>query len=358
MNKRRERLSAKQREALTVSGDVFILTGATGHLGGEVLRQLCARGERVRALLLPGERLGKEFDGAENIECFDGDVRRPDTLSPLLLGLDAQKRTVVIHCAGIVTISDGNEAFVRDVNVGGTRNMIALCQTRENTRLVYVSSVHALPVRPLGETANEVTHFSPDDVTGLYAKTKAEASQCVLDAAREGLDALIVHPAGIIGPGGLDNSNMSAVVLRYLRGRLPAAVKGGFDFVDVRDVAGGLLSACDKGQKGECYILSGRYMTLKEFFDTLSAVSGRKKLRLYAPTKLVSLFAPLVERADKRKKRLPLFTRYSMYTLSQNAVYSHDKAARTLGYTVRSLRDTLRDTVEWSRAKRKGRAGS
>lgn len=253
---------------------------------------------------------------------------------------------LVIHTAGIVDISENVSPLLYDVNVGGTRNLIALCREYTVRRLVYVSSVHAIPETDKTAVLTEVKHFSPEQVVGGYAKTKAEATQLVLDAANEGLDAVVVHPSGILGPFDSSGNHLVQMVSDYIRGKLPACVTGGYDFVDVRDVARGCLLAAEKGRKGECYILSNRHYELRDILSMLRGIAGGRKLPVL-PMWMAKSAVPLIQWQAKRKKQRPLFTRYSLYTLRSNDRFSHDKATAELGYRPRDLRQTLRDTVFW-----------
>ena len=148
-----------------------------------------------------------------------------------------------------------------------------------NAKLVYVSSVHAIPEKPNNDLITEVTNFNPDDVYGLYAKTKAEAAKYVMDAIKnKNLNACIIHPSGIIGPNDFGNSHLTQLIKVVSNGKLFACVKGGYDFVDVRDVAKGVTNACKNGIKGECYILSNRYITIKELCDLICDLQKRKRI--------------------------------------------------------------------------------
>ena len=195
----------------------------------------------------------------------------------------------------------------------------------------------------------EVRSFDPDAVDGYYDKTKAIATQLVLDASKTGLDAVVVHPSGIIGPHGFPTGNMARLLTLFVRGKLPAAIHGGFDFLDVRDVAVGVVSAADEGKCGECYILSNRFVSLREMFDILAEVSALKKLRLYVPLWIAKAFAPFAEIYYRLTRKTPLFTKYSLKTLSGNARYFHGKASREFNYSTRPLKETLADTAMWIR---------
>lgn len=331
----------------------YIVTGAAGHLGSCVVQALLSQGRRVRALVLPNETCPDFIDVNRHLLSeYAGDVRDPASLERIF-DYNAPEEIIVIHCAGIVSISKKEDPRVFDVNVGGTVNIIEMCKRYNVKRLVYVSSVHAIPPLPRGQIMREVGYFDPDAVPGYYDKTKAIATQLVLDAAESGLDAVVVHPAGIIGPHGLPTGNMARLITLYIRGKLPAAIHGGFDFVDVRDVADGIIAAASKGARGECYILSNRFIKIKELLDVLSQAGSLKKLKVYLPMWVAKAITPFTELYYRLARKAPLFTRYSLKTLSDNGMYSHEKASRKLNYRTRPLLTTLTDTALWI----KGNAG-
>lgn len=111
----------------------------------------------------------------------------------------------------------------------------------------------------------------------------------------KGLNACIIHPSGIIGPNDYGNSHLTQLIKKVTDGKFFACVKGGYDFVDVRDVADGVINACKTGNKGECYILSNRYITIKELCDLVCDVQKRKKIKLVLPITVAKLIAPLFE---------------------------------------------------------------
>ncbi|MDR1408944.1 MAG: NAD-dependent epimerase/dehydratase family protein [Oscillospiraceae bacterium] len=327
---------------------LYILTGAAGHLGSAVLQTLKGAGSRVRALVLPSERNKIKEAG---IEVITGNVLEPDSLKPLLRGINGDD-VRVIHAAGIVSIASKTNPAVHDVNVEGTRNILRLCKENDVGKLVYVSSVHAIPEKPHGETILETADFNPESVNGDYAKTKAEATCAVLDAAASGLNASVVHPSGILGPYDEGNNHLNTMVIDYCRGKLSVGVRGGYDFVDVRDVADGVVSCCEKGRPGECYILANKYFTVAELLKALSEITGLREIKSILPLWFAKLTAPLAELYYKVRRQQPLFTAYSLYTLSSNAEFSHEKAEKELGFHPRELAETLRDTIAWLRQKR------
>lgn len=333
---------------------IYAITGAAGHLGGTLVRLLLEKGERVRALTLPGDPLAQRLPA--QVERVEGDVTRPETLPPFFAH-DAGDELAVLHCAGIVTIATKFDAKVHAVNVDGTRNIVQACRQYGAARLIYVSSVHAIPLLPSGETMREINDFSPDKVEGLYAKTKAEATALVLAAAREGLNASVVHPSGIGGPYDEGRGHITQLLIDYCSGGLTAGVKGGgYDFVDVRDVAQGILACVDKGRAGECYILSNRYFSIPELLGIFAEVTGRRRVRTFLPLAFAKATAGLSELYYKLLRQPPLYTRYSLYTLSGNASFSHEKADRELGYATRPMAETVKDAYDWLLAEGRIRA--
>ena len=325
---------------------LYLITGAAGHLGTALVDNLLRDKKQVRLLVLPGEK----HIPAGDMEIYYGDVRDKTSL----LGFFANpldKDLIVIHCAGIVSIASKYSQNVYDVNVTGTKNIVDLCREFKVKKLVHVSSVHAIPEKPHGEKISETEDFDPEKVVGLYAKTKAEATKYVLEAAKGGLDASVVHPSGICGPFDYGRGHLTALVMDFYNGRLVAAIDGGYDFVDVRDVAAGVLACCEKGKKGECYILSGKYFTIRQVLYYLHEITGKKEIKSFLPLWFVKATAPLAENYYKIRNQPPLFTAYSIYTLNTNAVFSNNKAREELGYTTRDFKKTLQDTVDWLREK-------
>lgn len=326
---------------------LYIVTGATGHLGNTLIRQLKKRGSEIRGLILPTETAANQ----PGIRYFQGDVRDKSSLEPLFADTD-DREVIVFHTAGIIDISEKVSQSMYEVNVGGTRNMVELCREHQVKRLVYVSSVHAIPEKNKLQVLEEVDHFSADEVVGGYAKTKAEATQIVLDAVREGLDAVVVHPSGILGPFDSSRNHLVQMISDYICGRLPACVSGGYDFVDVRDVAAGCIAAAEKGRTGECYILSNRHYEVKDVLKMVKDVGGGRRLPVL-PMWMAKAAAPAMERIAKWKKIRPLYTKYSLYTLRSNDRFSHDKATRELNYHPRDLYQTIRDTILWMKRRRR-----
>ena len=324
---------------------IYIVTGASGFLGNNIIRMLeHDDNAEVRAFVLNGESISS----LNNLKCsiYYGDVTKADTLNSVFDGCDGVE-IFVIHCAAVVYIKSKYNSRVYDVNVNGTKNIVDKV-LEYNAKLIYVSSVHAIPEKSDGDLISEVSIFNPDDVVGLYAKTKSEAARYVMDSVKDkGLNACIVHPSGILGPYDFSNSHLTALVREIVRGKLPMCVKGGYDFVDVRDVAKGIIMACDKGKKGECYIMSGEFVSIKKLADLVCDVVGKKRIKVVLPIMIAKIVAPFYEMYYNVKGKTPLFTKYSLYTLSSNSNFSNEKAKRDLGFVTRDITDTVKDMVMW-----------
>lgn len=323
---------------------IYIVTGANGFLGNNVVRQLAGRPCEIRALVLPGE--STEALKGLNCRIYEGDVTDKQSLRDLF-AVEAEADIFVIHCAGMVYIKTKYNPSVYHVNVNGTKNVSEMC-LETGAKLVYVNSVHAIEEPAGDQVIVEPDFFDPNRVVGLYAKTKAEAGAFVLQKIKEeGLHGCIVQPSGMIGPYDFGSSHLTQMVLDFLEGRLRACVKGGYDFVDVRDVAGGAINACEWGRDGQCYILSNQFITVRDFLNRIAAVSGRKEIKVILPMWLAKATAPLSEIYYKVLRQPPLYTRYSLYTLTSKSLFSNEKAKKELGYQNRDMDETLADTVQW-----------
>jgi dihydroflavonol-4-reductase len=319
---------------------MILVTGATGHIGNVLVRKLLENGEKVRALLWRGED-ATPLKGLA-VETIEGDVLDPQSLKTAFEDVDK-----VFHLAGVISIMPGQIPLVWRVNVEGTRNILAEAQRRRIRRLVYTSSIHAIHRAPHGRMIDETLPFDPDNPYGEYDRSKAAASLEVQKAAQADLDAVIVCPTGVIGPYDFRRSEMGSVILDAALGRTSPYVDGAYDFVDVRDVADGLILAGEKGRTGETYILSGQKISVRYLLETVREVGGRAFASIKIPFSLAEFAAKFTPYYYRWTKAKPRFTPYSLEVLHSNADISHAKASRDLGYHPRSLYETISDTVRW-----------
>jgi len=307
---------------------------------------LLARGEKVRALVLPGENLCS-LDGMK-LEVVVGDILLPASLDLAFEGVE-----VVYHLAGMISILPGEDDLVQLVNVQGTRNVLEAARKAGIRRLVYTSSIHAIQRAPVGVVIDENLPFDPDNPVGAYDRSKAQATLAVIESIRNGLDAVIVCPTGVIGPFDFRGSEIGRLIEDCAENRPQLYIDGAYDFVDVRDVSQGLILACEKGEAGEVYILSGERVTVQQIMDDVQSATGRRFSRLKIPfwlARLATYFTPAYYRFMKLK---PRFTHYSLVTVTGNSVYSNHKARFKLGFNPRPIAQSISDTVKWVLGRKK-----
>ena len=323
--------------------DKYLVTGATGFLGRAVAEELVRRKAQVHALVLHDDPYTDLLP--KEVRTVIGDVCDKSSLSDFFA--DADSRTCVIHCAGIVSVASRPGPRLYQVNVGGTWKVLRQCMEHDVGKMVYVSSVHAIPEKSKDCIITEDCEFSPGLVDGDYAKSKAAATELVFDAAERGLNASIVFPSGIIGPGDLQGGSFTSMAKSFLSGKLPFAVRGGYDFVDVRDVARGILACSESGEPGKGYILSGCYVTIRRMLQLVGKAAKLKYRSICLPLGLARLAAPYYERRSLRERKPLFFTPYSVSVLASNGQFSHAAASERFAYQPRPIEETLGDMTAW-----------
>lgn len=323
---------------------IYVVTGANGHLGRNILERLLSAEQQVRALILPGETL-PHFPHEELLTIIEGDVCDASSMEPLFADMTG-KECVVIHAAAIIDIRSRVSPLTYQVNVLGTQNIIELALRHNVYRYIQISSVHAIPEPKNNRLIREVGYFSPDLVRGGYAKTKAEATQDVMDSiALHGLPGIILQPSGIIGPDATGRNNIVLALKSFVQGKLHVCPEGGYNFVDVRDIADACIKAVDYGRVGESYILSGRFYSMKDLFQMVNTMIPKRRKFCDMPIWFLKILAPWMEKWAELTHQTPLITPYSLYALSSRANFSHQKASCELGFWPRDMYDTVKDTI-------------
>ncbi len=324
---------------------MWLVTGATGHVGNVLVRKLLERGEQVRALILPGE--SRESIHGLNVEAAEGDVLNLDSVFESMQGIKG-----IFHLAGVISIMPGPNAFVRKVNVDGTKNILRAAQEMNISKLVYTSSIHAIQ-RVEDGVIDESVPYDMKNPYGAYDRSKAEATLEVLNSAQTGLEAVVTCPTGVIGPYDFRGSMMGAVIHDAATAKPALYVDGAYDFVDVRDVADGLISAAENGKRGESYILSGQKISIRYLLETVREITGKHFFQMKIPFDLARFAAMFTPMYYRFANATPRFTPYSLEVLQSNSNISHAKATRELGYSPRTLYESIKDTVKWILEKKK-----
>jgi len=322
----------------------ILVTGATGHLGNVLVKKMKELGLDIRVFVLPEEDLDP-IKGID-VEVYTGDITESKSVFEAVKGCD-----YVFHLASMISIEKGKRKILEKVNVGGARNIIDACLNHRVKRLVYVSSVHALTEPTHGVSFVENTDFEPDKLLGDYAWSKAKASIEVKKGIDKGLDTVFVYPSGIVGP--YDNRKTNNLIntlrdfLKTDKNKTLRYFDGEYDYVDVRDVADGILKAFEKGENGQSYLLTGEVVPVKQMYETFMKVSNKHMKLKKISYKLVYTVAFVSEFLSRIKKKKAILTTYAVAVLKSNADFDNSFTKEKLGYESRSFEESIKDTVEW-----------
>ncbi len=316
-----------------------LVTGATGLVGGAVVKELLSRGLAVRALVRPTSPLD-HLSPASGLELAQGDVLDRPAVERALQGCQA-----VIHTAGLATIGRDDRARLLAVNAGGVETVLGAALAAGVDRAVLTSSTAVLGGSPVPHVADEDTTSSADTLGIDYFVSKLRGEEVGLDLAARGLPLAIVRPAFVLGPGDVHRSS-AATVLALAKGQIPAYVQGGASFCDVRDVARGHVEALLRGRPGETYLLGGQNLTMDEFITRTCRLAGvRPPLRVPYPVAVAAARGlALAARfgGPAPAVTLDLLRASRLYTFVTSA-----KAQRELAYAIRPFEDSVRDTLRW-----------
>ncbi len=316
------------------------VTGASGHIGANLVRELIRRGYDVVTLI---RQSSQALEGLE-VTRVDGDVLDPHSLRRAFSGVDQ-----VYHLAAYISIQTGENEKLELTNVEGTRNVLQACQSEGISTLVYFSSIHALKLEPLDQAVTEDNPLLGERTGhgGDYDFSKAKAERLVRQNNSKNLDTRIIYPTAVLGPNDFKLSLFGQAILKMAHGRLPASVSGGFNWVDVRDVAWGAVEAAEKGADNDRYILSGHYLAMTQVAATIAELTGVAAPRFVCPTWLAGLFAPLMSGWARLLGEPPIYTRDSLAALRTNKQMSHARATQNLGYRPRPFRRSMEDALEF-----------
>jgi len=253
----------------------------------------------------------------------------------------------VYHLAGSIAITRRGDQRTEAVNYQGTANVIRACMDRRVRRLVHFSSIHAVVDPGRDSLVDETCQLADGPQYATYDRSKARGERIVWDAIDAGLDAVVVAPTAVVGPYDYRPSFFGRILLAQARGRLPVIMSGGFDWVDVRDVACAAIAVAETAAPGRKYLLSGWWRSLPEVAKSVARVSGASVPRVVVPRAIAQACSPLGEAACLLLKRQPLYTSYSVHALAGHRQVSHQRAKAELGYVPRPFEQTIRDTYLW-----------
>ncbi len=317
-----------------------LVTGATGFVGGSIVRALVAEGVAVRALAR--ETSSHRLLQGLPVEIVTGDLEDRESLSAALRGC-----SVVFHAAALTAFWDRDPNRFYRVNVEGTRNLLAAAAGRVE-RVVHTSTWAIIGRNPDGTPATEETQPLPEDLRGHYRQSKYQAEQVVKLAAARGQDVVIVNPTVPVGWGDLKPTPSGRIVRDFLRGRMPAGIRASLNLIDVEDVAQGHIGAWRRGRGGERYILGHRNMTLSETLKLLAEITGRRRPRLELPNGIVLAGARLDALLEGRiLRREPLIPLEGVLHARRPRAVDCAKSITELGLPQSSVQEALEKSVHW-----------
>lgn len=321
------------------------ITGASGLVGGNLARELVRQGYAVRAIRRSPASIAHLAD--QPIDWLPGDLDDVASLTAAFTGAD-----VVFHCAALVTLDpDPTPALVK-ANVAGTRNVLEAARAARVPRLVHCSSVVTVGLSENGQPSDEGArfNFAEHGLADGYTVTKRQSEDLVRDAAQDGIDAVIVNPTYMLGPYDAKPSS-GKMIVGVVQGQSPGYTTGANNFVDVRDVARGMILAWQKGRSGERYILGGHNLPYKEIFARIAHVAGIAPLTWSVPWPLAyaaGLFGDLQQWITGKE---PLINSGAVrWGYTSTFQFSSAKAERDLGYSFGPIEPAIDDAIAWFRA--------
>ncbi len=318
-----------------------LITGGTGHLGANLVRELVNRGENVRVLLRKGSE-NKELDGIQ-VERVYGDLRDRNSLQKAVENCD-----YLYHLAAFVSIRNGDRRHLFDVNVLGTRWLMQAARKGGIRKVIHCSSFGAVGINPDG-ASNEKWSVSPYELTTDYEISKTFAEKEVYKEIIKGLPAVIVNPSGIVGPWDFKPSLLGKTIIDFANGKMKGYVDGAFDFVHVNDVVQGHILAMEKGKVGDRYLLTGEEISIRQTLEWLEEITGIKKPSIKIPAGLMQRIAIVKDWVERIffPDVIPRFNYHSIRLLQSGKKGDNSYAIRDLGLKPTPVMEAYQQAVDW-----------
>lgn len=321
------------------------ITGGNGHIGNAVIEELIRRKYTIRALV----HSNSSFLAGQPIEIVKGSLHDRKSLEQLLEGCD-----YLIHCAALISINGDPDKRVHQINVEGLENVLQIASESNLTRMIHVSSVHAYTQTPKNEPLTETRDFVPDTAYA-YDKSKRDGQLlCQHYFNEKGLPIIVVNPTAVFGPPNYAKCKQNSAFISMSKGKIPFVFKGGYNWVDVRDIANSIANALTQGETGESYILGGKYYTLKELSGIIAQVCNKRIPCIEIPIGFVKFFLPLIGLYYQIRKQDPSLTRESIEILQfGNEQVLSTKAQTYLGHHARPIEESMKDLLSWEYSQKK-----
>ena len=317
-----------------------LVTGGTGFVGANLVRELLADGDRVRVLARPGGDR-RALDGCE-VEIVEGDLLDADSVRRAVAGMER-----VYHVAADYRLWCPDPAALFRANVDGTRHVLGAARAAGAARIVYTSTVGALGIPKDGRPGDETTPVSLADMVGPYKASKFVAEEVAREFAARGAPVVIVNPSAPVGPWDVKPTPTGQMIVDFLRGKMVASLDTGLNIAHVRDVARGHILAAERGRVGERYVLGHANLSLLEIFRALARLTGLPAPRFRVPYALAWLAAAGMEGVARLTGGAPAVPLTAVRMARKRMFFSADKAVRELGLPQTPAEQALGDAVEW-----------
>lgn len=319
---------------------IALITGGSGHVGANLVRELSSRGYEVRCIDFDNDH--RAFEGF-NVELVKGNITDISTLDNAFKDVE-----VVFHTAAVISLDRKDKDLIRSVNVGGTENVCEMSLRHGVKKLIHFSSVDAFVREPLEDPLYENRSLVTDPNAVPYDLSKADAQRIVLEYCDKGLNASIIHPSGIFGPNDFKPSLFGQEFINIANGKRPYSINVGYDYVDVRDLCKTSVDCIDKGEIKQNYIVGGNYMDFVYMSEVMSEILNKKLIRSTLPFGFIYMSLPGSYISSLIKKTPRAITMDSIHTIKvQNKNIPSSLSKEKLNHNPRSVEETIQDTIEF-----------
>ena len=319
---------------------IALITGGSGHVGANLVRELSSRGYEVRCIDFDNDH--RAFEGF-NVELVKGNITDISTLDNAFKDVE-----VVFHTAAVISLDRKDKDLIRSVNVGGTENVCEMSLRHGVKKLIHFSSVDAFVREPLEDPLYENRSLVTDPNAVPYDLSKADAQRIVLEYCDKGLNASIIHPSGIFGPNDFKPSLFGQEFINIANGKRPYSINVGYDYVDVRDLCKTSVDCIDKGEIKQNYIVGGNYMDFVYMSEVMSEILNKKLIRSTLPFGFIYMSLPGSYMSSLIKKTPRAITMDSIHTIKvQNKNIPSSLSKERLNHYPRPLEETIQDTIEF-----------
>ena len=319
---------------------IALITGGSGHVGANLVRELSSRGYEVRCIDFDNDH--RAFEGF-NVELVKGNITDISTLDNAFKDVE-----VVFHTAAVISLDRKDKDLIRSVNVGGTENVCEMSLRHGIKKLIHFSSVDAFVREPLEDPLYENRSLVTDPNAVPYDLSKADAQRIVLEYCDKGLNASIIHPSGIFGPNDFKPSLFGQEFINIANKKRPYSINVGYDYVDVRDLCKTSVDCIDKGEIKQNYIVGGNYMDFVYMSEVMSEILNKKLIRSTLPFGFIYMSLPGSYISSLIKKTPRAITMDSIHTIKvQNKNIPSSLSKEKLNHNPRPVEETIQDTIEF-----------